>query len=281
MIEVVAHAGAAAFLSRAEEWLLMDEAQYNLHLSLAYARSEGAAEPDALFATVELDGSVVGCVIRTPPHKLLVTEMPLDSTAAVAAAAADRYAQIPCVLGPAETAEAIAAGWVSLRGGSYRRGMPQRMYRLDEVAPIHGVPGAARPATEEDLELLKRWGGGFGDDVGAAFVLEEKSIVRMIRQDQMFIWEDGGPAAMTVAQGVTPSGCRVGYVYTPPNRRGRGYASALVADVSQRMLDSGLAFCVLYTDLANPTSNSIYQKIGYQPIADVMDVDLVPAETQI
>ncbi|MDA0311152.1 MAG: hypothetical protein O2992_03425 [Gemmatimonadetes bacterium] len=85
MIEVVVHAGALAFLSRAEAWLLLDEAQYNLPLSLAYARATSEAEPDTLFATVEQSGSVVGCVIRTPPHKLWVTAMPSSTTAAVAA----------------------------------------------------------------------------------------------------------------------------------------------------------------------------------------------------
>lgn len=280
MIEVVVHAGALAFLSRAEAWLLLDEAQYNLPLSLAYARATSEAEPDTLFATVEQSGSVVGCVIRTPPHKLWVTAMPSSTTAAVAAHVADRYAQIPSVLGPRGTAEAIAAGWVSLRGGSYRMGMHQRIYRLDRVVSITGRSGDSRLVTLKDLALLRRWGAGFGEDAGAECVLEEESIVRLIERDQLFVWDDGRPVAMTAAQGRTPSGCRVGFVYTPPPERGRGYASALVADVSQRMLDSGLAFCVLYTDLANPASNSIYQKIGYRPIADVMDVALVAAKSQ-
>ncbi len=81
---------------------------------------------------------------------------------------------------------------------------------------------------------------------------------------------------MAVAQGVTPNGCRVGYVYTPLELRGRGYATALVAELSQRMLDSGMSFCVLYTDLGNPTSNAIYQRIGYEAVCDVRDVNIVP-----
>jgi predicted GNAT family acetyltransferase len=77
---------------------------------------------------------------------------------------------------------------------------------------------------------------------------------------------------MAVAKGATRHGTRVGYVYTPPERRRRGYASALVAQVSQRMLSDGFRFCVLYTDLSNPTSNAIYARLGYEPIADVVDV---------
>jgi hypothetical protein len=79
-----------------------------------------------------------------------------------------------------------------------------------------------------------------------------------------------------VAHGRTPKGARVGYVYTPPESRGRGYASACVAALSQGLLDGGVEFCVLYTDLSNPTSNAIYTRLGYYPIDDVRDIDLVP-----
>lgn len=261
MIEVVAQPGAAAFLDRAESWLLLDEAQYNLHVSLAYAcREDSAVAPEALFATVEQSGAVVGCVIRTPPHKLLVTEMPIEAASEVAHTAAARYGEIPAVLGPETIAVAVADAWTTIRGGSLRRGMHHRIYRLDEVKAVTDVAGSARAATRDDLELLSRWGQGFGRDVGPGFALGAESILRMIDQGQMFIWDDDAPVAMAVARGGTPNGCRVGYVYTPDDRRKRGYASALVAAVSQRMLDSGLTFCILYTDLSNPTSNAIYQR---------------------
>ena len=106
-------------------------------------------------------------------------------------------------------------------------------------------------------------------------MLESEQISRMIERQDLRIWQDERPASMAVAQGVTPNGCRVGYVYTPTELRGRGYASALVAELSQSMLDSGLNFCVLYTDLANPTSNGIYQRIGYNAICDVRDIVIV------
>src|SRR5436189_143738 len=84
------------------------------------------------------------------------------------------------------------------------------------------------------------------------------------------LWEDGGAVvSMAGFGGRTPSGTRIGPVYTPPDLRGRGYASALTAALTQRLLDGGLRFCFLFTDLANPTSNSIYQRIGYEPVSDV------------
>lgn len=275
MYELIQHAGPAEFLERGEGWLEAREAEHNLHLSLAYARREkGEAEPGALFGTVEAEGAVVGCVIRTPPHKLLVTHMPVGAAAAVVDGVAALFDSIPAVLGPRKVAEAVAELWVQRRGGTARLGMRQGIYVLSEVVPVLGVSGQARLATADDLDLLIPWGEGFGRDAGAMFTLPADGVRKLVERNDMFVWDDGRPVCMTVAQGVTGRGCRVGYVYTPPELRGGGYASALVAAVSQRMLDSGLAFCALYTDLSNPTSNSIYQKIGYVRIAEVVDVEV-------
>ena len=85
----------------------------------------------------------------------------------------------------------------------------------------------------------------------------------------LYLWEDGEVASLAGIGSPTPHGVRVGPVYTPPDRRGRGYASALVAGISQAALDAGRTFCFLFTDLANPTSNHIYETIGYRPVRDV------------
>lgn len=277
MYEVVAYPTAGAFLARGEGWLLESEDRHNLHLSLAYARAAAATDQaDALFATVEEHGRVVGCVIRTPPHKLLITDMPLEAAGAVAETVADLYDEIPAVLGPEPAVEAVAMAWVAARGGGWSPGVEQRIYRLDEVAAVNGVPGRLRQAEEGDLELAVFWGDGFARDAGVQFATKRESIERWIHKRQLFIWDDGEPRSIAVAQGQTPGGVRVGYVYTPPEARRRGFASACVAEVSQRMLDAGRAFCVLYTDLSNPTSNAIYQRIGYRPVADVRDYDLIP-----
>ena len=276
--ELVRHAGPGDFLQRAESWLLASEAEHNLHLSLAYARRDaGATGADVLFGTVEQDGDLVGCVIRTPPHKLLITSMPPEAAPDIVGPVAELYDEIPAVLGPADSAVAVASAWTALKGGGWETGMQQRIYRLDQVEPVRPVPGAMRLATMDDLELLTDWGTGFARDAGHAFLLAREQVSRMIERQDLHIWQDESPASMAVAQGATPNGCHVGYVYTPPELRGRGYASALVARLSQRMLDSGMTFCVLYTDLGNPTPNAIYQRIGYNVICDVRDIDIVSA----
>ncbi len=276
--ELVRHAGPGDFLQRAESWLLASEAEHNLHLSLAYVRRDaGATGADVLFGTVEQDGDLVGCVIRTPPHKVLITSMPPEAAPDIVGPVAELYDEIPAVLGQADSAVAVASAWTALKGGGWETGMQQRIYRLDQVEPVRPVPGAMRLATMDDLELLTDWGTGFARDAGHAFLLAREQVNRMIERQDLHIWQDESPASMAVAQGATPNGCRVGYVYTPPELRGRGYASALVARLSQRMLDSGMTFCVLYTDLGNPTPNAIYQRIGYNAICDVRDIDIVSA----
>jgi len=95
----------------------------------------------------------------------------------------------------------------------------------------------------------------------------------------IYLWEapdeqgQPRPVSLTGVSGATPHGIRIGPVYTPPAFRGRGYASVLVAQVSQAQLHAGRRFCFLYTDLANPTSNKIYQEIGYRPVTDALRID--------
>jgi predicted GNAT family acetyltransferase len=172
------------------------------------------------------------------------------------------------VLGPEPTIEAFAAELALLRGTKPQRRMRQRIHELREVVPQLRQPtGRIRPATRGDEELLISWVSGFLEDTRergdpAAQVAER------VGAEQLYLWDDDGPRAMAAWGGKTPNGVRVNLVYTPPALRGRGYATALVAALSRRLLDQGNSHCMLYTDLANPTSNAIYRRIGYLPVTD-------------
>lgn len=284
MYTVTPYPTANAFLERAEAWLLWREDVNNLVLSLCYARALAhvAEEPGVLYATVEAGDDIVGCVVRTPPHKVLVTDLPLEAAPAVAETLVTRYDAVPAILGPEPVAEAVARAWVERAGGTWRPGMRQRIYRLDEVRPPEGVPGRLRLATPEDLELAVQWGHAFAEDANVRFPSPRSSVSRWIEGGALVVWEvDGVPCSIAVASGRTPHGVRVGYVYTPPERRRSGYASACVGALSRRLLkEDGFDFCVLYTDLDNPTSNSIYTRVGYRPIADVRDIDIIPPDQE-
>ncbi len=130
-------------------------------------------------------------------------------------------------------------------------------------------------AEERDHDVVRDWYEAFAeeaaphdprpDDLDA---LADRLIRRVGRT--IYLWEDDGrPVSLVGAGGETALGVRIGPVYTPPEFRRRGYASNLTAAVSQAQLDAGRSFCVLFTDLANPTSNKIYQQIGYEPVTDV------------
>ena len=123
------------------------------------------------------------------------------------------------------------------------------------------------------MDLAAAWFHAFGMEAQphlAGTAAEARANAeRWIAGGGLRLWEDGVVVSMAGASGPTPNGIRVGAVYTPPDKRRRGYASALVAALSQEQLDTGKKFCFLYTDLANPTSNKIYQDIGYEPVCDI------------
>jgi GNAT superfamily N-acetyltransferase len=279
--QVVHHERASAFLARAETWLMEAEAENNLILGVALEYAEAEAEPPdpaeaPWFATVEdANHRVVGCAFRTPPHKVGLTRLTGEAAPALAWAIARRFDHVPGFLGPEDVALDVAKVWAALRGGDFSPGMRQRIYRLDAVTPPASVRGRIRRAETADLALALAWGEGFARDAGSHLGPSASAVASWIQAGLLFLWEtDGEPVSMTVARGATAHGIRVGYVYTPPEHRRSGYASALVATVSQWMLDGGYRFCVLYTDLGNPTSNAIYARVGYRPVCDVMDVEI-------
>ena len=273
---VVLHADAGAFRERAEPWLMKAEDEHNLILGLSSALAgtdPGEGENRQLWATVEAHGSVVGCAFRTPPYKLGLTRMPVDGAALVAREAAFGYRSLPAAFGPNEVVEAFGRAWAGATGALWAPGLPQRMYRVDEVVHPVGVAGTLRRATDEDLPRVHRWADDFARDAGHEFMTPPAARERWIRQRELYFWEtDQGPAAMAVATGWTPHGARIGYVFTGREHRGHGYASALTAAVSQLILDGGRRFCVLYTDATSPVPNRIYPRVGYRLLVELMDV---------
>ena len=165
--------------------------------------------------------------------------------------------------------------WAERHGITPRPLRAQGVFALERVEPVPGAAGAPRDATQADRPLLLEWMVAFGNEALAEEDPGRTEAVGMVddRLDSphggFLIWEDGGDVVSIAGYGgPTPNGIRIGPVYTPPELRGRGYATALVADLSQRLLDSGRRFCFLFTDLANPTSNAIYERIGYVRIAE-------------
>jgi len=269
-----------SFIDRAGPWLSASEAEHSLLLGIIGQLRSGRhtyGEP-VLLATIEQDGAVVGCAFRTPPYKLGVTRMPQEAIPALVDAIGKLYTVIPAVLGPEMVATAVAEEWADRFGGSVQPGMRQRIYQTDRVEPpTNPASGKMRLATPDDRDLVFEWLGAFVADVGVEAHDIERLANQVIDGGGMGLWMDNEqPRSMAAASGATASGIRIGYVYTPPRWRGYGYGSAVTAAVTQRQFDKGFKWCSLYTDLSNPTSNDIYQRIGFRPVCDVVDVTIVP-----
>lgn len=269
---VVEHGGTEMFLERAQPWLLRAEAEHNLVLGLAL-NMRGRPLGQALFATVEDEGGVVGCAFRTPPYKLGLTRLPAQAVAPLVDLVHRRYPELDRVLGPTDVAAAFACEWCERFGGTPRLGMTQLIYQLDRVVSPPRTPGGElRVAGIEDLPLIVQWLDAFGTETAHPTPQAEAVARARITAGDLVLWiDEGRPRCMAGCAARTPNGARVGYVYTPPADRGRGYASACVATFSEWLLADGCAFCALYTDAANTTSNSIYRRMGYQPIAECAD----------
>jgi RimJ/RimL family protein N-acetyltransferase len=225
-------------------------------------------------------GAVAGTFMHTPPFPVVLTEVAPEAAAELAAVTmADR--PLGGVNAYPEVAEAFADGW---RGGSrdgsrdgsrgrradvYRR---QRLYRLAQLVwPDPAPAGTARMARDADAKLTADWFAAFADEVDDMGRGEDQSAAARakISHDGVMVWEAGGQPVSIACNTLPVTGMvRIGPVYTPPEARGHGYASAATAALSQRLLEAGAQEVVLYTDLANPVSNSIYQRIGYQPVED-------------
>jgi len=277
-MRIVTHGTPASFLARAGGFLGgQREAEH--HLILGVVAGLSAAAPESYLATVEDDERVVFAAMRTPPFPLAISVT--DERRATALLARDRATgdpALPGVLGPPSEAGAFAAGYAELTGRRPTAGMRQSIHRLWRVVAPRRVEGRMRRALREDRGLVAEWLAAFEHDVrgtepdhdGAAATAERWFTDTAGRA--LYFWEVGErPVSMTGASGATPRGIRIGAVYTPPQDRGRGYASNLVAAVSQAQLDAGRTFCFLYTDLANPTSNHIYRAVGYEPVSEAME----------
>ena len=146
-----------------------------------------------------------------------------------------------------------------------------RLFRLGElIRPAPGPEGTARPATERDRDLLAGWFDAFAREVGDPPRHDTRAVVdERLGYGGITLWVAAGvPVSLAGRTRVVAGMVRVAPVYTPPELRGRGYAGAATAAVSQAALDAGVREVVLYTDLANPTSNALYQRLGYRPVED-------------
>ena len=265
----------AEFLEAASPLLLADEARHNLILGIGGTlRDHPARYPEYGLWLAEERSVAIGAALRTPPHKLVLARPQEDSVLEALAAAIDD--ELPGVVAALPEAETFAAAWAAKIGSAPRKTRAEGVFALEHVRPVSAVSGHTREADATDRPLLIDWFTAFAEEaLGEDATVESPAGFidhRLTVADAgVVLWEDERTVSLAAFGNPTPNGIRIGPVYTPPEHRRHGYASALVAELSERLL-AERRFCFLFTDLANPTANRIYEQIGYRRVCEAAEI---------
>ncbi|WP_340378096.1 GNAT family N-acetyltransferase [Streptomyces sp. SS7] len=266
------------FLRRAGDFLASSPALHTVHLTvLDNLRRRGLhvyGEEAPLFGVLERGGAVRAVSLHTPPYWINLTSLTGEQADALAVRLASAGHRLPGVTADRATADAFADVWQRHTGAGADLWKKQRLYQLGELTTPEPRPeGAPRIATAAatDRARLMSWYEEFGASIGEHQLQDAGALAdARIAHGGALFWEtpDGTPVSLAVVTPEVAGQVRVTTVYTPAHLRGRGYAGAATAAVSRAARAAGAREVLLFTDLANPTSNGLYQRIGYRPVAD-------------
>ncbi|HFF3190502.1 MULTISPECIES: GNAT family N-acetyltransferase [Bacillus] len=181
------------------------------------------------------------------------------------------YPDIPGLIGNKKVVQKLAEEIAVLENKKMNVVMEQGVYALQQVKKKWTEEGIFREINSDELPVIEKWIYQFCEDVNLPTTKEEaeQTAHTLITNHRLFGLEiDGKLVSVAAKTRPTKNNITINFVYTPKEERKKGYASNCVAALSQRMLDEGYKTTTLYTDLANPTSNKIYQEIGYEQIAE-------------
>jgi GNAT superfamily N-acetyltransferase len=238
-------------------------------------------EPDrygasAVFFSAVDGGEVVGAALQTPPWPIQIS----DATADAARALGRAFAALPDAVigacGPDDAPRPFAESYAAARGVAFTLGEAMGTFELTEVNAVPVAPGRRIVAGPAHAATLQAWLAGFhAEAVPHEPPVRPDTGQRAVASGRAHLWLDASdaPVAYAFNNRDVEGWASIGPVYTPPEERGRGYATSLVAAVSRLLLDQGRPGCTLYTDLANPTSNAIYERIGYRRVGSAYRYD--------
>lgn len=266
-MEWIAEPDLAAYGERVLPWLERDPVRNTVPSTILMTRLDGTVEPDGMWTAwlAGDDGEVAAIALRTPPLGVLMTPLPAGAAATLAAVAP---ADLPGAHGPTPDVGEFCAAYAARTGATAARTTTSHLYRLDALVPPPPVPGRLRPMVPDEAPLLLRWldefaavtGGGTGNDLATC--------ERLIRRGGRRVWEvDGRPVCLV---GCTPPVAgvpRIAPVWTPPEHRRRGWATAATAATCELLLGDGAPAVVLFADDANPTAVGVYTRLGFRPVA--------------
>jgi uncharacterized protein len=279
-MEVLRPDDAPSFLRLAGPLLERDEARNQLPLGIAGTLIQRPDAYEVVRYWVVRDGEEpVAAAVRTEPFNLVLGDPASDAAlGSLLAAVVTDDPEVPGIVGNVPFVEPAAERMAAASGRTAERILSQGVYGLTAVRDVARAQGGARAATAEDRAQILAWVRAFAveaiPDPDEAFQRMERNLESRFggQGGGFWLWEDRGePVSLSGFSGPTPTGIRIGPVYTPPEHRKHGYATTLVADLSGWLLEQGHRGCFLYTDLANPTANRIYVEIGYERVCDAME----------
>ncbi len=281
MVEIIHHADANELIALAGACLELHQSENNLPLGLAYALAKDSlrygSEPPLLLSVLE-QGRPIGAAVMTPPRRIILSKFVANGAIAhLVRYLLETEASIPGVVGPASEAQAFAACWAEAVPSAAPKGtMRLRVFEARAVADVPLAAGALRLASMDDHPLMAQWIDAFSQEAlgePADRDKAEKSAARFIADKQLYIWDCNGPVSIAKTTRPMRNGITVTAVYTPPEQRNKGYSTSCVASLTKKLLSERYSFCSLFADQSNPISNSIYEKIGYVPLGDALEID--------
>jgi predicted GNAT family acetyltransferase len=268
-MQVIEYPSASKFLDTARSMLEENEAANAIILSYSHNQTQGveSAMTTTFYCIVEEDKPVLAAMFTRGIWPLLSEGLD-DAARLLARYLFPKFPTLKGVHGTKDTALAFVEEWESITKCNLEIQMNSRIYECIAVTPMKRAEGTLKQATMEDIEIVKEWRESFRIEAEVAVPGNVDEIIKQLENGSVYLWITDRPVSTALSGRGTENTGTVGAVYTPPEHRNNGYATALTAAVTQKIIDSGNKHAVLYTDLDNPTSNSIYQQIGYKPVSD-------------
>jgi len=274
-IEVLRDSSAIEFMKNVTSFLHQHEPVNSLMLGLCHnlAKFDETVNPSALFIRVMHAGAILTAAVQAPGRNLILTYAEEPELRQLADYLWECDAELPGVVGPSEVVDTFTRIWSGLSGKTASLVMRMGVFKIESVR-IPVVHGTLSLAGARHVPIVAEWMVAFGDEslphkerlgIKACLIAAQ----RIVDNGGAYFWVvDGDPVSMVHVARQTQNGASLNAVFTPKEKRNRGYASAAVAHLSQQLLNSGKRFCVLYTDSSNPTSNKVYNSVGYRQVGD-------------
>jgi RimJ/RimL family protein N-acetyltransferase len=273
---------ATEFLARTAEYRAKNPELTNVIGSVATGVAQGVTYERCFWWVIEDADVVVGCAMRTAPWRLAVPELAPDPARALGAAVATADPDVPGINGPRGAVEAVYRG-LGIDLADVTFGHENHLLVLGQHRPPNGVQGVARVADESDADRVLDWWVRFEEEAELSRPDTDEAwrdrVLLRVRQGGLMFWEaDGAPVALAgyapLVDGPTGAVARIGPVYTPPQHRRRGFGSAVTSAMVDHLLPRA-SIVMLYADAANPTSNRIYEALGFRRLTTFVETERV------